>query len=266
MRNDYADVFQDTAAVERYESVEYAPDGYAAAINRRQRAYLRDLVGRSFETRRPVQHDFACGTGRALRALHGMVRGAHGYDSSPAMLAKADELGALAELHRVDATGPVPSPVATDSPAIVTVFRLLLNAGDEVRERAIAFAARVLPHQEAGLLVVENHGNRGSARHLRHRRHVGEPWFAELSHEEVTTLLARYGFSIVERRGFSVLTRGWYDRRWLRPVATVVDNVATRVPALSRYCVNVLYVARRTVPQVAPPRVQPPPHPDATTW
>jgi SAM-dependent methyltransferase len=252
MRSDYTDVFRSPVAVAKYQDQVYAPDSYASAINRRQHHYLRVLVRRSFLVRRPVQHDFACGTGRAIRILHGLVRAAHGYDTSPAMLAKAAEVGAHATLHHVAADGPVPEPADCAGPAIVTVFRLLLNVDGAVRDRAIAFAARVLPHWESGLLVVENHGNRSSLRHLRHRRRTGQAWFAELSHEEVAALLARHGFQIVQRRGFAMVTQGWYGRRWLRPLAQVLDGAASRIPALSRYAVNVLYVARRTGPGVVP--------------
>jgi SAM-dependent methyltransferase len=260
LRTDYTEIFQDVEAVEKYETVVYAPDSYSSEVNRRQREYLRQLVRRSFPERRPVQHDFACGTGRAIRTLHGLVRAAHGYDTSAAMLAKAGAVGAFATLHEVPATGPIPHPVTTDAPAIVTVFRLLLNVDATVRGRAVAFAARVLPHYESGLLVIENHGNRQSLRHLRHRRRAGQPWFAELSHDEVTALLTRHGFTVVERRGFAMLTQGWYGRRWLRPLARLVDDLAARIPLLSGWAVNVLYVARRTHP--APALA----HPDATSW
>ncbi|MEU7826804.1 SAM-dependent methyltransferase [Catellatospora sp. NPDC049133] len=246
MRADYTEIFQDEATVEKYEHVVYAPDSYASAINRRQRAYLRRLAKRAFPYRRPVQHDFACGTGRAIRILHGLVRGAHGYDTSAAMLAKAEEVGAYAELHLVAAEGEVPDPTPTEIPALVTIFRLLLNVDNDVRERAIAFSAKVLPNYDAGLLVVENHGNRHSLRHLRHARHTGSPWFAELDHTEVAELLDRHGFTIVEQRGFALFTQGWYGRRGLRTLAKLVDDVVARTGWGGKWAVNVLYVARRT--------------------
>jgi hypothetical protein len=40
-----------------------------------------------------MQHDFACGTGRAIRQLRGLVREAHGYDTSATMLAQARATG-----------------------------------------------------------------------------------------------------------------------------------------------------------------------------
>ncbi|MEU7867889.1 class I SAM-dependent methyltransferase [Dactylosporangium sp. NPDC049140] len=107
-----------------------------------------------------MQHDFACGTGRAIKLLHGVVRAAHGYDSSEQMLAKAREAGVYAKLHQVSEDGPVPEPATVDGPALVTVFRLLLNAPKDVRDRAIAFAARIL--------------QAGDDRRVRHRPQLGQ--------------------------------------------------------------------------------------------
>jgi SAM-dependent methyltransferase len=240
LTTEYTKVFQDANAVDKYEHVTYAPDSYASRINERQRAYLRKLVDREFETP-PVQHDFACGTGRAIRTLHGMVRDAHGYDTSAEMMAKAAEVGSQARWHQVPMDGPVPSPVPAGHPAIVTMFRLLLNVHADVRDRAIAFAAKALPEAGSGLLVVENHGNSGSLRHLRARRHSGERWFAELSHDEVEELFDRHGFEIIERRGFSMLTESLDNSK----LARAADAALRRLPGSDGFAVNVLYTARR---------------------
>lgn len=241
MTTDYTKVFQDADAVAKYEHVTYAPDSYASQINERQQAYLRKLVQREFGLKQPVQHDFACGTGRAIRTLHGLVREAHGYDTSAEMMAKAEEVGSRAQWHQIPADGPVPNPVPAGHPAIVTMFRLLLNVDDAVRDRAIAFAAKVLPTPDAGVLVVENHGNSGSVRHLRARRHSGERWFAELSHEDIVHLLDRHGFEIVERTGFSMITESLSKN----PLARAADAAARALPGTDGFAVNVLYTARR---------------------
>jgi SAM-dependent methyltransferase len=238
---DYTKVFQDAEAVEKYETVTYAPDTYASRINERQQAYLRGLVQREFGDHPPVQHDFACGTGRAIRTLHGLVRAAHGYDTSAEMMAKAAEVGSQAQFHQVPMDGPVPAPVEAGFPAIVTMFRLLLNVDDAVRDRALAFAAKALPAPDAGILVVENHGNASSVRHLRARRHSGQRWFAELSHEQVGELFARHGFEVIERRGFSMLTPSLHAH----PLARAADAAARKLPGSDAYAVNVLYTARR---------------------
>jgi SAM-dependent methyltransferase len=240
LTTEYTKVFQDADAVDKYEHVTYAPDSYASRINERQQAYLRKLVAREFTTA-PVQHDFACGTGRAIRTLHGLVREAHGYDTSAEMMAKAAEVGSQAHWHQVPMDGPVPEPVQAGHPAIVTMFRLLLNVQADVRDRAIEFAAKALPTPEAGVLVVENHGNAGSLRHLRARRHSGERWFAELSHADVEELLDRHGFEVTERRGFSMLTES-LDHKLL---ARAADAAARKLPGTDGFAVNVLYTARR---------------------
>jgi SAM-dependent methyltransferase len=252
MHTEYSRVFRDDRAVRKYEQVVYAPDSYSSAVSARQRAYLRRLVARAFPDWRPVQHDFACGTGRAVRLLHGMVRAAHGYDPSPAMLDRARAAGLFAQWHEIAESGPVPEPATVDGPAIVTVLRLLLNVSDEVRHRAIAFAAGVLLDAGAGLLVVENHGNPASLRHLRARRHAGDPWFAELSHAQVAMLLTEYGFTIVARHGFALFPQGAYRRRLLRPVARRLDDLLCRVGWFSRYATDVLYVAQRDEAKVQP--------------
>ena len=249
MRTDYTEVFQDADAVTRYQRVVYAPGTWASVVSARQRRFLRALVARRFETP-PVLHDFACGTGRVLRALSGRVSAAHGYDSSVEMLAQAADTEA--QLHVVDVDGPAPVPVPTDGPALVTIFRLLLNAPPELRDRALSFAAAALPTPASGFLVVENHGNRRSLRHTagrlrRARRSARQTaWFAELSHAEVTDVLSRHGFEVVERRGFALLPQGAYRRRWLRPLARLID-AATRLPALAAISTDVLYVAQRTI-------------------
>ncbi len=241
MTTDYTKVFQDTGAVEKYENITYAPDSYASQINDRQRDYLRTLVRREFGPTAPVQHDFACGTGRAIRTLHGMVREAHGYDTSAEMMAKAAEVGSHASWHQVAADGPVPHPVPAGYPAIVTMFRLLLNVDETIRDRALAFAAKALPTFDSGVLVVENHGNAGSLRHLRARRHQGSRWFAELSHEDVMKLFAKHGFELIERRGFSMITQSLHEK----PIARAADAAMRRLPGSDAYAVNVLYTARR---------------------
>jgi hypothetical protein len=161
------------------------------------------------------------------------------------MLAKARDSGVYAKLHEIPGDGPLPEPAPTEGPSLVTIFRLLLNVTPEVRDRAMEFAAKALPTRGSGLLVVENHGNRTSLRHLNHRKHRGNDWFAELGHEDVLALLARHDFEIVEQRGFALAPSGAYTRAWTRPVARRVDDLAARMPRLASVSTDVLYVARR---------------------
>jgi hypothetical protein len=252
MRTDYAEVFQDARAAEKYDEVQYAADSQASAAGARQRRYLRRLVQDAFPLQSPTQHDFACGTGRAIGLLQGLVRGAHGYDSSAAMIERAQRSWSPAQWHLVDEDGPVPAPARSSGPSVVTAFRLLLNAPEEVRDRAVAFAAAALPTYTAGLLVLHNHGSSRSLRHLGARRNAGNSWFAELGDAEVNDLLDRHGFTLVGRRGCALFPAGWYRLRLTRPIVRWLDDLLCAVRVFDRYAVDVLYIARRDRP-TAPP-------------
>jgi SAM-dependent methyltransferase len=244
--NEYAEVFRSDAAVTKYDEEVYAPGTFASAVDARQRVWLREFVRRAFPGQGVVQQDFACGTGRAIRALEGAVAEAHGYDVSEEMLARARQWNTPAALHLVATDGPVPRPEAAQGrPVLVTMFRLLLNVSDEVRDRAIAFAAAALPTPESGLLVVENHGNSRSLRHLLRWRNRGNPWFTELSPAQVTALLARHGFAVEGVHGFGVLPIAGYRLPLLARWARVLDDWAARRSWLAPVSVDVLYVARR---------------------
>ena len=243
MQTDYTEVFQNPEAVAKYANETYAAGTFSSTVSSRQEQWLRGFVSESFDSA-PVQHDFACGTGRAIRMLEGVVDSAHGYDTSEAMLAKATDLDTNAQLHLVSASGPLPS--VTDHPAIVTIFRLLLNASDTVRDRAMEFAAGMLPDADSGLLICENHGNRGSLRHLKavFGNLDTQQWFAELSDTDMVNLLERHGFEIVARQGFTMLTQGFYRTAplsWLAPV----DDFLSRRRWSARVATNVVYIARR---------------------
>ena len=252
MRTDYTEVFRDPDAVNKYAEEVYAEGSFSSVVSARQEQWLRGFVAQAFATP-PVQHDFACGTGRAMRMLDGVVAAAHGYDTSEAMLDKARDLGTPGRLHVISETGPLPT--SDERPAVVTMFRLLLNASEPVRDRALDFAAGMLPDTAAGLLICENHGSASSLRHLRALFGRTDPeWFAELRHSDVVGLLGRHGFEVVARQGFTMLTRGCYERAPLSWVAPGLDDLVSRRRWLARYATDVVYIVRRRRPRRVRPR------------
>jgi len=243
MKHDYAGVFKDERAVEKYADELYASGTYASIVSERQGTWLRRLVATTFPGTPPVLHDFACGTGRVMRFLADVVTEAHGYDTSAAMIDRARADGVKGEFHLIDEDGPLPTPVATDSPALVTAFRFLLNTSEQARDRTVAFAAAALPAPESGLLLLENHGHRRSLRHLLNSRRRHE-WFNELSTADVEALLRRHGFELVSSRAFTLVPRRAYRGR-LRAVVEPVDRLAVRLPGAAVVAVDVVHVARR---------------------
>jgi SAM-dependent methyltransferase len=239
----YTEVFQDPGAVDKYADRTYAPGTFSSIVSARQTAWLRGFVSGAFPVA-PVHHDFACGAGRVARMLSGLVRESHGYDTSEAMLRKARELGTPGLMHLVDAAGDVPAVQSAGRPALVTAFRFVLNVNDELRDRLLAFAAEALPDADAGLLVIENHGNASSLRHLRKTfgRLDASSWFQELSHDAMRRLMDRHGFDLIDVQGFTLFTQGLYRRPWVWGTRPLDNMLASR---LSKWASDVVYVARR---------------------
>jgi hypothetical protein len=222
VRTDYAPTFpagqgvgaySRTLATDRQGPV--VEDAYEIALLARQRMFLRDLARRAFP-RRPVLHDVS-GGGRTLRMPPGAVRAAYTYDASNASAA----------------------PVTVEGPALVTVLGPLPGGHD----RAVAFAAQVLPDPDAGLLV------------LRQPRHPHQPG---QSLTVIERLLTRHGFEVIERRGFALCPPGGYEHPWLRPIAQRIDDLVSRYGSAVTLATEVLYVARR-LPRLRPPRRTRPP-------
>ncbi|WP_026929538.1 class I SAM-dependent methyltransferase [Glycomyces tenuis] len=242
MAADYTEVFQDPSAVEKYAERTYAPGTFSSIVSARQAGWLRGFVPSAFGMP-PVHHDFACGTGRVARMLSGLVEVSHGYDTSEAMLAKGRELGTPGHSHLVGPGGACPE-VVPGRPAMVTAFRFVLNVDAGLRDQLMEFASAALPDADAGLLLVENHGNTASLRHLRKAfgRVDSSTWFQELSHEEMRALLDRHGYELVGVQGFTLFTQGCYRRPWAW--ASKAADAVLASP-LSKRCTDVVYVARR---------------------
>ncbi len=242
MSVDYTQVFQDPSAVEKYAERTYARGTFSSIVSARQTGWLRGFVPTAFEVP-PVHHDFACGTGRVARMLAGLVETSHGYDTSEAMLAKSRELGTPGHAHLVQPGGAAPE-IVPGRPALVTAFRFVLNVDDILRDQLMEFASAALPDPEAGLLMVENHGNTASLRHLRRTfgRMDASMWFRELSHGQMRELLDRHGYELVGMQGFTLFTQGCYRRPWAWASKGVDALLAS---PLSKRCTDVVYIARR---------------------
>ncbi|WP_026922388.1 class I SAM-dependent methyltransferase [Glycomyces arizonensis] len=242
MAADYTEVFQDLSTVEKYAEYTYAPGTFSSIVGSRQTGWLRGFVPTAFAVP-PVHHDFACGTGRVARMLCGLVEVSHGYDTSEAMLAKGVEVGTPGHAHLVRPGRAVPEAVP-GRPALVTAFRFALNADGFLRDQMMEFASLALPDADAGLLMVENHGNAASLRHLRKTfgRVDASTWFRELSHGQMRALFDRHGFELVGMQGFTLFTQGCYRGPWAWASKCADAALAS---AMSKRCTDVVYIARR---------------------
>lgn len=248
---DYSQHFRDTRHVAAYDEHVYGPATFDSHVSELEMRWLRAFCDRAFSTA-PVQFDFACGTGRIIAGLQDKVRHAHGFDPSPEMLERARDRVPGADFVAISQFGPVAPPhvdLDAATPALVTMFRLLLNCDAAARDRALQFCAATL-RQHGGYAIFDNHGSRSSLRQLaglRHRRptegNTEGPWFHSLSHREVVGMADRNGLRIVERHGFAPLPPMTYRVPVVRGAARRLNTLTADRPGMSLVGTNIIYVA-----------------------
>jgi SAM-dependent methyltransferase len=252
MKSSYSDRFQNKAAVESYESGEYAPDSYSSFIWDLEKPALEKIIF-EFKERRgcPIKLlDFACGTGRILSAVETLVESAEGVDISEAMIQLA-----RGKCHRaVLRVGNIlADPGVLQGPYdVITCFRFILNVESEVRRAALVQLKRVL--RPDGLLIASVHGNSKSLRHpaiawkrwcLRNTApSERSKWMLnELSLAEARTLFDECGFEIVDEMGFGMMPPTMY-RTPLRGVAAGTDRFYARKQWMKGRAIDLLFICR----------------------
>jgi SAM-dependent methyltransferase len=187
----YGHSFQEPSAAGAYAQL-YMADSSDAFIGEMQRKWLRTLVVERFGAV-PFQHvDFACGTGRILQYLSDLAATSIGLDVSPEMLKYAELAVPSARLYALPLERPLQFSTA---PRVMTAYRLLLNSPVETHKELMTFAREVLPDRDAGILVLNNHGNVFSSRRL---TTIGRS-------EHVNHLRMRYVRDLLQSNGFEVI-------------------------------------------------------------
>lgn len=244
----YSSRFQDRAAVEAYESMEYGAASYATFVWAWQRPVVERII-QEFKRGRtlPVRLlDFACGTGRVIATLEPLVDTAEGIDISENMVAVARKKCRTARLQVGDILA---QPELLQPPYdVITCFRFLLNVEPELRVRILKTLRTAL--RPGGLLVVNVHGNSRSLRHpavvwrrWRERSAKTHAMLNEMSPPETSWLLRESGFQIVTQFGFGMLPPTFY-RTPLRRVAAAADQFLAGENRWSNCAIDQLFVCR----------------------
>jgi SAM-dependent methyltransferase len=247
MQDGYASHFQDQAVAGAYAAGVYADGTFDSHVSRLQLAWVRSVVESSFPAP-PVHLDFACGTGRILAALDDVTGESFGFDVSAEMLELAAARDLPATLIRTDPMAPALSlPEIGADPAVVTMFRFLLNTEPKVRGVALDFAAQALSEHPGSLLIVNNHGNKTSLRELaRLKPKRRGPWFNSMSDREMRALLRAHGLTVIERYGAGAAPSSLYRRARLRPMAERVTDRLAGDSYIGLLGADVTYVAKVT--------------------
>lgn len=239
----YSQRFMDRQDVQQYDSVEYAQEGYAANIWEMQKAFLNKVLSSHSDAHTPeVLLDFACGTGRILNFLENKVARSDGLDVSDAMTEVALRKCPKSQIFVGDITKDI--FLACGPYTIITCFRFLLNAEQTLRLEVLkALRKRLDPVK--GILVINVHGNKYSARHIGVwiRRWLLRQVHNELSRKQIKFLFDQAGFEIVHEIGFGVLPPSFY-RTPLKGIAKMIDRACSRFPLLTRFSIDLVYVCR----------------------
>lgn len=245
----YREQFRSDAAAATYDAREYAPDSYASVLWDLEREILDSvLIGLPVPPSGKIAYlDFACGTGRVLAHLQDRVDQAVGVEISPAMAERARARTHGAEIRCEDLT------VERERPAerfdLITAFRFVLNADDDLRAAALAALATRLRDGESRL-VVNNHGNLMSVKVLgwpafaRRRRRGRQTSGNLLAHRHLARLFDEAGLRVVERRGMGLLS-GRLGRRLGAERTRRLERAAARSVLGQRLAVNQVYVLAR---------------------
>jgi SAM-dependent methyltransferase len=248
MKN-YSQRFATSESVSEYECEEYSPDGYAAMMWELQKPFLGGILSNLKQQRGHLRLlDFACGSGRVLCHFENFSTESDGLDISEAMVEKARERCPKSRLHVANICT---EPVLSDSPYdVITSFRFLLNAEPELRV-AVLRQLRQRLDDHHGILIINVHGNRSSARRfpimmrkcrakLNPRAHENI-MMAEMGMPETRSLLADAGFKVVRELGFGILPSFLY-RSFLKPFCYWLDGRVCGSGWLSRFSTDVVFV------------------------
>lgn len=208
-----------------------------------QQPFLARVVDDLWRERGQVRLlDFACGTGRILSFLEDRVDEADGLDLSPEMASRARAACTRAQVH-VGHLGADGTPAAIERDYdLATAFRFFLNVEDEVRKQVLGRLHELLAARR-GLLVLNNHGNVMSARHLAIRAKPGSGVMRnELGDRELRQLLSQAGFRVREVYGFGILPDLVHRTRW-QAVAQRMERALAERQWLTPVTIDRIYVA-----------------------
>lgn len=160
--------------------------------------WLTEFVRQAYPQGIPRYLDFACGTGRITQTVAPLARESIGVDISSSMLEFARSKCPHARFIEADLTRQKLSLGSFD---VVTAFRFLGNAQDELRRDAVRAIAQLL--RPGGHFIVNNHRNPSSVASLLHRV-TGGSHGMDLTYFRLRRLLLDHGFTLLRVRAIGM--------------------------------------------------------------
>ena len=255
----YSQRFISVEEANAYNRSEYGPGSYSSFIWELERPLLEEILD-SIRAEKPEFSllDFACGNGRITEVAEGYAGKSLGIDISKEMIELARKTCRRSSFSVGDFNKD--DRLAAGQYDVITMFRFILNADSDLREGALRWLRNCI-QEGSGRLILNMHGNVYSMRHpsivfrkwrIRYaggNDQGGRIMLNEMSVHDVSELLQRTGFEIVEYYGVGVMPPLLYRIPVARNIAGWVDRVTTGVRLLRNVSVNVIFVCR-PVPDV----------------
>lgn len=247
MNRDYREVHLSAENAGVYNRT-YSSPSYQNLLWQLERGVLiRSLEELKHGGARVVYLDFACGTGRVTAFCEKQVSESYGLDISPAMLEHARRNTERTALMQGDLTRD--GALLSGPFDLITAFRFVLNAQEELRVAALRALAKRLRNGR-GILVFNVHANHYSyaffGRLWRRLRNGAE--FARQEHsmtiDAALSLARRCGLRVERMTGVGFLSARFVERlpfKW----CLAVERALSRIPWLSPFGVDVLFECRR---------------------
>ncbi len=227
-------------AVHRYErGLNNQGDYYPFQMHR----YHNHLVKKIAQKYRPKKSlDFACGTGRITESLEKFSQKSYAIDISEEAINVAKQKCRKTQFYIGNYLSEEEFPHKDID--LVTSFRFILNT--PYKDLSFSFFNKVMIKK--GLLLFNVHRNSSSIKGLITRTKIFFGFSKEkkvLSFKEVTKLLHRHGFELIDYYGFGLLS--FYKNVTLLPKKhnTLVERWLTNKKVLRKYCFDVSYLARK---------------------
>jgi SAM-dependent methyltransferase len=247
-RESYARAFQSELSANRYEYVVYAQESSATILWSVERDILIHLIKEfcQAETRQIDSLDFACGTGRIVEVIENLVSTSTAIDVSRHMI----NISRTKTRKTAYICGDITQGEYLDNKYdLITCFRFLTNAEEELRIKTLSALRRRLRDQDS-ILIVNGHGNPLSYRlltlpyHWARDKLAGRPFQGYLSTPRLNRLLASAGFRVERRIGMGFVPEK-LQRMLPNKVVLVAERMLAKVPGLDYLGLNQMFVCRR---------------------
>ena len=245
---DYRDWHKGIDKALNYEENVYGEDSYSTYLWEIEKGILMNEI--SLMKNRNIKYlDFACGTGRVISFIEPYVAESTGVDVSEAMLDLAKGKVKKSLLLNCDLT--VNDIIRDKKYDLITAFRFLLNAQNDLRRQIMPLLAKKLSND--GIIVFNSHGNTLSS-HLMpvvlSKLGMRREKLNHLSFFTVFRLIKNSNLKLEKVYGVGFIPTSFYSRfKSLRKLFVNIDNTLSKNGLLKYFAKNLIFVCCKRQPK-----------------